>query len=257
MADEVTCEFCDKTLKNKHTLNMHQKNTARCIKIQIERLGKPLHEKKVTREKEVKKEVTKYERSESEHERSENERSEHENERSEDESESEVEDNKIISDISESSEDEVKVSNESSDDEELLLIKRTPIKKEPIKREIRSPVKKEIKRSYESPREHLKHSPLLEAKIDTLLTNFSKLEKDLDVKFKNVNSQISKVHSLLEECNPVVIIETIKRLQAMIEVKQENVEIIKEQFDELYENYYSVYKKIKYVKEDLEDMIHK
>ena len=254
MADEVTCEFCDKTLKNKHTLNMHQKNTARCIKIQIERLGKPLHEKKVTREKEVKKEVTKYERSESEHERSENERSE--NERSEDESESEVEDNKIIS---ESSEDEVKVSNESSDDEELLLIKRTPIKKEPIKREIRDPVKKEIKRSYEreSPREHLKHSSLLEDKIDTLLNNFSKLEKDLDVKFKNVNSQISKVHSLLEECNPVVIIETIKRLQAMIEVKQENVEIIKEQFDELYENYYSVYKKIKYVKEDLEDMVHK
>jgi hypothetical protein len=43
----------------------------------------------------------------------------------------------------------------------------------------------------------------------------------------------------------------------MIEVKQENVEFIKEQFEELLENYYSIYKKIKYVKEDLEDMIQK
>jgi hypothetical protein len=250
MSNEVICEFCDKPFKSKQTLATHQKNTAKCIKIQVDKLGKPLYEKA---NKETKPERSDNERNEDEkinikYERSENEHSENEhseNEHSENER-SESSDNEATIKWSES---------ESSDDE-------LPIKKEPIKQQVKEkviPVKKIIKPfrqevRQESPRENNKH---LETKIDTLLDKFSNLEKDLDSKFKNVNSQITKLHSLLEDCNPRVIIETIKRLQAMIEVKQENVEFIKEQFEELLENYYSIYKKIKYVKEDLEDMIQK
>lgn len=253
MSNEVICEFCDKPFKSKQTLATHQKNTAKCIKIQVDKLGKPLYEKA---NKETKPERSDKERNEDEkinikYERSENERSE--NEISENESESERSEKEISE--SESDEATIKWSESESSDDEL------PLKKEPTKqvKEKVIPVKKIIKPfrqevRQESPRENNKH---LETKIDTLLDKFSNLEKDLDSKFKNVNSQITKLHSLLEDCNPRVIIETIKRLQAMIEVKQENVEFIKEQFEELLENYYSIYKKIKYVKEDLEDMIQK
>jgi hypothetical protein len=259
MSNEVICEFCDKPFKSKQTLATHQKNTARCIKIQVDKLGKPLYEKA---NKETKPERSDNERNEDEkinikYERSENERSENErseNERSENErSESESERSEKESSDSESSDNEatIKWSESESSDDELPIKQQVKGKVIPVKKIIK-PFRQEVRQ--ESPRENNKH---LETKIDTLLDKFSNLEKDLDSKFKNVNSQIIKLHSLLEDCNPRVIIETIKRLQAMIEVKQENVEFIKEQFEELLENYYSIYKKIKYVKEDLEDMIQK
>jgi len=246
MSNEVICEFCDKPFKSKQTLATHQKNTAKCIKIQVDKLGKPLYEKA---NKETKPERSDNERSEEKvdkinikHERSENERSENESESERSEKE-----------ISESESDEatIKWSESESSDDELPIKQQVKEKVIPVKKIIK-PFRQEVRQ--ESPRENNKH---LETKIDTLLDKFSNLEKDLESKFKNVNSQITKLHSLLEDCNPRVIIETIKRLQAMIEVKQENVEFIKEQFEELLENYYSIYKKIKYVKEDLEDMIQK
>ena len=247
MSNEVICEFCDKPFKSKQTLATHQKNTAKCIKIQVDKLGKPLYEKANKETKPEKSDKEDNERSEHEkinikHERSENERSDNESESERSEKESSE---------SESDEATIKWSESESSDDELPIKQQVKEKVIPVKKIIK-PFRQEVRQ--ESPRENNKH---LETKIDTLLDKFSNLEKDLESKFKNVNSQITKLHSLLEDCNPRVIIETIKRLQAMIEVKQENVEFIKEQFEELLENYYSIYKKIKYVKEDLEDMIQK
>ena len=47
MSEPIICEYCGSKSKTKNGLYIHQKGTARCIKMQVEKLGKPLYELKL------------------------------------------------------------------------------------------------------------------------------------------------------------------------------------------------------------------
>jgi hypothetical protein len=63
MSEPIICEFCGSKSKNKNLLLTHHKGAAKCIKMQIEKLGKPLYE---ASKKSVKKQPVKEDKESSE-----------------------------------------------------------------------------------------------------------------------------------------------------------------------------------------------
>ena len=265
MSEPIICEYCGSNSKNKNTLYIHQKGAAKCIKMQIEKLGKPLYELK----KENKKEKTKVEvKAESSS-----------------EEESDEDENQEIPFISSSEEDiDIQISSDESEEEkpkeETVKPKFTMFKKK-----VSSPPKEEPRIAEPTPRKSLKHPELmseindvkkqdtkeivstilnaLNSKDNKVIEEIKKLRDELKIRDdeaqkrdETLRKTINKLEKTLNNCNPSSIIEIIKKIQAEVETKDDLLQIFKEDLEETLDKYYELYKKLKDIKYDMEDMVY-
>ena len=387
MSEPIICEFCGSKSKNKTLLLIHHKGTAKCIKMQIEKLGKPLYEASLKKVEDVKKIVKK------EHINKDSEESSDENEEDENQEipfSSSDEESDLDIQISEDEEPKENIKFKESDEEEpvkskfssaklfknrnrestpspkkeefkepprvpvnnpLPLNQRTapvnklqelvnqrmaianknprpepskpePSKPEPIIEPVQEIIQERIKES--EPKKSLKHPELMndlkpqlsppsinnreiEAKLSLILNTLSskdnktveeikklkeeiktrdeeakqreevlaknkenriieenkKLREELKVreeeaKHRNesIVKSISNLEKIINECNPSAMVEIIKKIQAEVESKEELLQIFKEDLDETCDKYYDLYKKLKEVKYDMEEMVY-
>ena len=267
MSEPLICEYCGSKSKNKNLLNIHQKGVAKCIKMQIQKLGKPLYEPKKVEDK---KEDTKKE--------SEDDESEDENQ-------------------------ELPFSSSDDSDEDINLSESEPeiTFKEPVKSKFsiktnlfknkakEEPIKETTPRNTETtprntettPRKTLKPEPnnevntkeiesklslilnTLNSKDNKVLEEIKKLREELkqreeeaQKRDENIRKMISKLEKVIGENNPSSIIEIIKRIQAEVECKDDLLQIFKEDLEETCDKYYELYKKLKDVKYDMEEMVY-
>jgi hypothetical protein len=266
MSEPIICEYCGSKSKTKNSLYIHQKGTARCIKMQVEKLGKPLYELKLENKKEKSKKEPKVEpKTEPK-------------EESESESESEEDENQEIPFISTSEESDVDIQISESEEEvikpkfsnaKLFKKKELTPKEEPRKEEPRNT----------EPRKSLKHPELmseinnvkkevdtkeivssiltaLNSKDNKVLEEIKKLRDELKDRDEALRKTITKLEKTLNDCNPLSIIEIIKKIQAEVETKDDLLQIFKEDLEETLDKYYELYKKLKDVKYDMEDMVY-
>ena len=384
MSEPIICEFCGSKSKSKYLLTTHQKNTAKCIKKQVEKLGKPLHSEKKESKKESKKNVKKQPKKEDKEEEIEEDKEE-ENEEDEEiiissEESSENEENEEIpfssdeeSEISEDEESKEINFKESDNEEEVVrskfsnakLFKNTLKKEEPprlnnplplnqrtapvnklqelinqrmniankIQRQDPPPKPASPKPASPKPESPKPASPKpvkeieipkpkqeitkpqvippsinnkeIEAKLSLILNALSskdnktveeikKLKEEMktrdeetkqqnDIKNKEnrvieeirklreelkardeeaktrnetVIKSIGKLEKVIDECNPSAMVEIIKKIQAEVESKEELLQIFKEDLEETCDKYYELYKKLKDVKYDMEEMVY-
>jgi len=276
MSEYLICEFCNSKSKSKHLLTIHQKGVAKCIKMQIEKLGKPLYEaslKKLENKKDKPKKEPKDEPKEE----------------SSSESESEEDENQEIPFIS-SSEEESDIDIQMSESEEETPKEAVKPKftnsKLLFKKKESSPPKEQPHNTPESritepaPRKSLKHPELMsevndvkKQEVDTkeivssilsalntkdnkVLEEIKKLRDELKDRDDALRKTITKLEKTLTDCNPLSIIEIIKRIQAEVETKDDLLQIFKEDLEETLDKYYELYKKLKDVKYDMEDMVY-
>ena len=143
MSEPIICEFCGSKSKNKNLLLIHHKGAAKCIKMQLEKLGKPLYEastKKVEdSKKNVKKQIVKEEESE------ENTEDEEDQNQEIPFSSSSEEDSDLDIQISEDEEDKNINFKESDDEERVVKSKFSSAKLFKNRNRTPSPKKEEFK----------------------------------------------------------------------------------------------------------------
>ncbi len=274
MSEPIICEYCGSKSKNKNSLYIHQKGAAKCIKKQVEKLGKPLYELKL----ENKKEKSKKERKPKEE--SESESEEEENQEIPFISSSE-EGSDIDIQISESEEEEVVVKSKFSNSKILFKNKEPspPKEKTPPKEEQKHDTDTTPLNTESTPRKSLKHPELmseindikkevdtkeiissiltaLNSKDNKVLEEIKKMRDELKDRDESLRKTISKLEKTLNDCNPLTIIEIIKRIQAEIESKDDLLQIFKDDLEETLDKYYDLYKKLKDIKYDMEDMVY-
>ncbi len=210
------CEFCSKGFNTKVLLDNHQKRTQKCIKIQIEKLGKPAHEVKHREKKDDKKEEKKEVKKE---------------EVSEDESDDSV---------SESEESNFESEMDFTSDEEEIVEKKSKEVVKVINHDI-----KELKKDLFTTRKEKKEEEK-EEKNERL----DKLEKEVG----DIKSMLTRIEKILVKKDDEVM-EFITKIRLDMESKNETLEILREEFDNMADNYYDIYKKFKYIKEDMEEMV--
>jgi hypothetical protein len=265
MSEPITCEFCGSKSKTKALLVIHQKGAAKCINMQIKKLGKPLYEASL-KKVENKKEQPKKE--------------------SESEDESEEDENQEIP-LSSESDDDIHL----SESEPEINFKEEPIKsKFSIKTNLfkKQPETITLRNTESTPRntettlgKSLIHEPnnevntkeiesklslilnTLNSKDNKVLDEIKKLREELkqreeeaQKRDENIRKMISKLEKVIGENNPSSIIEIIKRIQAEVESKDELLQIFKEDLEETCDKYYELYKKLKDVKYDMEEMVY-
>jgi hypothetical protein len=240
MSEPIICEFCGSKSKGKHLLYIHQKGAAKCIKKQIEKLGKPLYEKKEDKKSEPKKEEES------------------------DESEEDDENQELPF---------------SSSDEDINLSESEPETtfNEPVKSKFSIKQNLFKKQAQEEPKEVIKENEntkeiesklslilnTLNSKDNKVLDEIKKLREELkqrddeaQKRDETLRKNITKLEKVITENNPSSIIETIKRIQAEVETKDDLLQIFKEDLEETLEKYYELYKKLKDIKYDMEDMVY-
>jgi hypothetical protein len=207
------CEFCSKGFNTKVLLTQHQKNTKKCVNLQIEKLGRPAHEVKHREKKDDKKEEKKEEVSEDESDDSVSEESNFESEMDFTSDEEEI--------VEKKSKEVVKVINH--DIKELKKDLFTTTRKEEKKEEVKKEEKNE---------------------------RLDKLEKEVG----DIKSMLTRIEKILVKKDDEVM-EFITKIRLDMESKNETLEILREEFDNMADNYYDIYKKFKYIKEDMEEMV--
>lgn len=269
MSEPIICEYCGSKSKTKNGLYIHQKGTAKCIKMQVEKLGKPLYELKLENKKEK--------------EKSKKEPNPKVETKEESESESEEDENQEIPFIS-SSEEDIDIQMSESE-EEVIKPKFTNPKLLFKKKESSPPKERTPKEQHHitpepAPRKSLKHPELmsevndvkkqevdtkeivssilsaLNSKDNKVLEEIKKLRDELKDRDDSLRKTITKLEKTLTDCNPLSIIEIIKRIQAEVETKDDLLQIFKEDLEETLDKYYELYKKLKDVKYDMEDMVY-
>jgi chromosome segregation ATPase len=96
----------------------------------------------------------------------------------------------------------------------------------------------------------------LNSKDNKVLEEIKKLRDELKDRDEALRKTITKLEKTLTDCNPSSIIEIIKRIQAEVETKDDLLQIFKEDLEETLDKYYELYKKLKDVKYDMEDMVY-
>ncbi len=284
------CEFCGVTYKHQKRLITHQANTTKCIKLQIKKLGKPLSE--INKEKNAKVEApTKVEAPKVKEESSsdEDEINFTEEVSSDDENEELPFSSSSESSSSESETDEVYKRVDPDKFNNLFKKKQTTIKTEIIrddqppevhKRKIEGflPPKSEKVVSSE-PSNNIDIKALsedinknIEKKITSGITSLeNKVNSLLDVIGK-VNNSISALEKRMKSMEPPKGVEKdierimddklhemfyiTKKMLAEVESKNDLLDIFRENMEDIVENHYDLYKKFKYIKDDMEDMVY-
>lgn len=288
------CEFCGVTYKQQKRLITHQSTSTTCIKLQVKKLGKPLTE--INKEKKAKveapvanveppKPVVEDESSSNEDEINFTEivsSDEDENEELPFSSSSE-------SSSSESETEEVYKRVDPSKFNNLFKKKQTTIKTEIIRDDQPPEVHKRKIEEFLPPKaEKVVSSPVdnnidikalsedinknIEKKITSSITSLeNKVNSLLDVIGK-VNNSISSLEKRMKSIEPPKGVEKdierimddklhemfyiTKKMLAEVESKNDLLDIFRENMEDIIENHYDLYKKFKYIKEDMEDMVY-
>jgi hypothetical protein len=253
MSEPIMCEFCGSKSKTKALLTIHQKGAAKCIKKQIEKLGKPLYEKKEDKKSEPKNEP-KVE--------------------SESDNESEEDENQELPFSDSSDSEDINLSDDESEPETTFSepvkskfsIKPNLFKKQPTPKEVTPRLKEVIKENENTKEIESKLSLILNtlnSKDNKVLDEIKKLREELkqreeeaQKRDETLRKNINKLEKVITENNPSSIVETIKRIQAEVETKDDLLQIFKEDLEETLEKYYELYKKLKDIKYDMEDMVY-
>ena len=289
----IICEFCGDKFGSKSGIYTHQRTIAKCLAIQMKKLGKfkykPVKEdpskKKAAKEKPANNKPVK----------------QAEKPKEEVSDEDDVSENDEIPLESSSDDDDVEIKGMSSSEEETD--KEDSDKEDAIKffkgmgatkfdniktfkkkystssREVINDdnVKEEIKEQpREQPKEQPKEQPVnneindriskLDSKVGEMMTTIVKVGdsvkklNDLFSQFitKNDKNIVNDITSKIEEIFGTTIennVETSKKILAEIDSKNETLEIFKEDIEETCDKYYEIYKKFKSIKEDMEDMV--
>lgn len=276
---ETVCKYCDSKTKN---LIHHHKNTLKCIKLQVEKLGKPLYDfslKKLENKPSRKPRTIKEKKSSPKKEETEESDIDVQFTDKSDEDNSDIEDvNNDIEDITDDIEDvnndieditdEDDIEDISDEDNKVEPKNKSPIKeKNDIKKSLKHPeLMKELSSNYDNKEIESKLTLIintLNSKDNKVIDEIKKLREELKLRdeeakqrHENLKKTINKFEKLMSDSNPVSIIEIIKRIQAEIESKDELLQIFKDDLEETCDKYYELYKKLKDIKYDMEDMVY-
>jgi hypothetical protein len=105
-------------------------------------------------------------------------------------------------------------------------------------------------------RDDLKNKGIIE-EIKKLREELKARDEEAKNRNETIIKSIGKLEKVIDECNPSAMVEIIKKIQAEVESKEELLQIFKEDLDETCEKYYELYKKLKDVKYDMEEMVYK
>lgn len=278
----IICEFCGDKFGSKSGIYTHQRTIAKCLAIQMEKLGKlkykPVKEdpskKKAAKEKPANNKPVKQAEKPKEEEVSDDD---------------DVSENAEIPLESSSDDDDVEIKGMSSSEEETD--KEDSDKEDAIKffkgmgatkfDNIKTFKKKYSTSSREvinddNVKEEIKEQPVnneindriskLDSKVGEMMTTIVKVGdsvkklNDLVTQFitKNDKNIVNDITNKIEEIFGTTIennVETSKKILAEIDSKNETLEIFKEDIEETCDKYYEIYKKFKSIKEDMEDMV--
>ena len=92
--------------------------------------------------------------------------------------------------------------------------------------------------------------------IKKLREELKERENEAKQRHESLKKTITKVEKVISESNPVSLIEIIKKIQAEVESKSDLLQIFKEDLDETCDKYYELYKKLKDIKYDMEDIVY-
>jgi len=279
----IICEFCGDKFGSKSGIYTHQRTIAKCLAIQMEKLGKlkykPVKEdpskKKAAKEKPANNKPVKQAEKPKEEEVSD---------------EDDVSENDEIPLESSSDDDDVEIKGMSSSEEETD--KEDSDKEDAIKffkgmgatkfdniktfKKKYSTSSREVINDDNNVKEEIKEQPVnneindriskLDSKVGEMMTTIVKVGdsvkklNDLFSQFitKNDKNIVNDITNKIEEIFGTTIennVETSKKILAEIDSKNETLEIFKEDIEETCDKYYEIYKKFKSIKEDMEDMV--
>jgi hypothetical protein len=278
----IICEFCGDKFGSKSGIYTHQRTIAKCLAIQMEKLGKlkykPVKEdpskKKAAKEKPANNKPVK----------------QAEKPKEEVSDEDDVSENDEIPLESSSDDDDVEIKGMSSSEEETD--KEDSDKEDAIKffkgmgatkfdniktfKKKYSTSSREVINDDNNVKEEIKEQPVnneindriskLDSKVGEMMTTIVKVGdsvkklNDLVTQFitKNDKNIVNDITNKIEEIFGTTIennVETSKKILAEIDSKNETLEIFKEDIEETCDKYYEIYKKFKSIKEDMEDMV--
>ena len=278
----IICEFCGDKFGSKSGIYTHQRTIAKCLDIQMEKLGKlkykPVKEdpskKKAAKEKPANNKPVK----------------QAEKPKEEVSDEDDVSENDEIPLESSSDDDDVEIKGMSSSEEETD--KEDSDKEDAIKffkgmgatkfdniktfKKKYSTSSREVINDDNNVKEEIKEQPVsneindriskLDSKVGEMMTTIVKVGdsvkklNDLFSQFitKNDKNIVNDITNKIEEIFGTTIennVETSKKILAEIDSKNETLEIFKEDIEETCDKYYEIYKKFKSIKEDMEDMV--
>lgn len=286
---DFKCEFCNSVFKSKQYLNKHKERTKACIEIQVKKLGKPFSEikkEKIAPEEAEKKIV---EENISDNESDENAEipfsSDDESSSSSEDENNEpykLEELSAVQEVFDNIEKYQKTNPSRLNN--LFKKKSTTVKTEIIgddqpsefhKKKIEEylpsttkvdvkdqDLKKEISKVIEDKFSHLETKVMssvnkLETKINYMLDIIGKLEASNEKKMKSIErlGSIKDIERVMDDKLDDMFSITRKML-AEVESKNELLDIFRENMEDIVEKHYDLYKKFKYVKEDIEDMVY-
>lgn len=269
----LECEFCGAKSTTEEGVKNHQKRTAKCLDIQLKKLGKHKYPPVVPRKPKA---PSKKEDS------NKKEASKKEPLTKEDTEDDDISENDEIP--LESSEDEeqveIKTSSEDDSDKEDAISffkdmgaskfdniktfkkKYTTTSREvinddekPIVTPVTTTASIDMKEMMNTLVKVVDSVKKLEERVSQLISDNDKKNKELE---KYIKSSNNTVVDKIEEMFGSTIennIESSKKILAEIDSKNETLEIFKEDIEETCDKYYEIYKKFKSIKEDMEDMV--
>ena len=274
----LECEFCGSKSTTEEGIKNHQKRTAKCLDIQMKKLGKhkyppvvPRKPKEESKKEPSKKEALKKEESKKEPLTKEDE---------DDDEDDDISENDEIPFESSDDEEQVEIKTSSEDDSDkedaisffkdmgaskfdnikTFKKKYTTTSREVInddEKPIVTPATASIdmKEMMNTLVKVVDSVKKLEERVSQLISDNDKKNKELEKHIKNANNTvIDKIEEMFGstiENN----VESSKKILAEIDSKNETLEIFKEDIEETCDKYYEIYKKFKSIKEDMEDMV--
>jgi hypothetical protein len=126
-------------------------------------------------------------------------------------------------------------------------------------------LKKEITKVIEDKFSHLETKVMstiskLETKMNTMLDIIGKLEASNEKRMKSIENKLEKIG--INDIERVIddklddMFSITRKMLAEAESKSELLDIFRENMEDIVDKHYDLYKKFKYVKEDIEDMVY-
>jgi len=101
-----------------------------------------------------------------------------------------------------------------------------------------------------------------ETKMNYIIENIGKLEGGNDKKLKSIENKLERGTISIKDVERVIdtklddMFTITTKMLAEVESKSELLDIFRENMEDIIEKHYGLYKKFKYIKEDMEDMVY-
>ncbi len=102
----------------------------------------------------------------------------------------------------------------------------------------------------------------LETKMNSILENLGKIEGVNDKKMKSIENKLERGTISIKDIERVIdsklddMFTITTKMLAEVESKSELLDIFRENMEDIIEKHHGLYKKFKYIKEDMEDMVY-